>query len=338
MRSFLAPAPVVPRSPGQVPTFSVIIAAFQAADSVGAAVESALSQTLRPLEVIVCDDGSTDEIERALRPYRDKIVFLRKEHGGAASAKNAAARAASGDFVAVLDADDIYLPEYLEAVGELAGARPDLDILAADAYLELDGEIYGRYYRGKARFVVDDQRKGIIHQHFIIGTAALRRQSLFATGGFNEEALTGVDADLLSRMVLDGATAGLVDEPLYVYRIREGSLSSSRPRSLRSAATILERVRSHPSLSPAERRFLESELAAKRRLATLAEAEEALRGLAGDPRRRSLRIAFGARGFGLEARIKALAAALAPHLAGRRLEARERKTGVSQLSSRTRGR
>src|SRR2546422_6867419 len=116
MRESLAPAPEAPTEGGGVPTFSVVIPAYQAAGFIGDAIESVLAQTLAPIEVIVCDDGSTDDLEGALARYRNSITLLRKENGGEASAKNAGARAASGDFVAVLDADDVYFPERLEAL------------------------------------------------------------------------------------------------------------------------------------------------------------------------------------------------------------------------------
>ena len=174
--TFVAPEPDGPLAGGPVPTFSVIIAAYQAADVIGDAIESALEQTEPPLEVIVCDDGSTDDIERALRSYRDRIVLLRKENGGEASAKNAASRAASGDFVVILDADDVFLPERLEALGELARARPDLDILTTDATLEVDGRVVRRCYTDAFRFEVADQRRGILEQNFVFGLAAARRE------------------------------------------------------------------------------------------------------------------------------------------------------------------
>ena len=337
MANVLTPEPERPVRAGAVPSFSIVIPAYQAAAFAADAVESALAQSQPPHEVIVCDDGSTDRLAEALAPYSDRIMLIRKENGGLASARNAGVRIASGDFVAFLDADNRFLPKCLEALGGLGAERPDLDILTTDAYLELDGRIYGRYYRGKARFVIDDQRRGIIHQHFIFGNGAIRREALLAIGGY-DETVVAEDTDLFVRMILGGSRAGLVDEPLCVYRIRSGSLASNRPRMLRAATVVLERAGTHPSLSADERRYLSRELAAKRRLATVAEAEEALRGLAPNPRRRSLRIAFGPPGYGLLARGKALGAAVAPALAGRYLERVERATGHSQLALRTHGR
>jgi glycosyltransferase involved in cell wall biosynthesis len=117
---------------GQVPTFSIVIAAHNAAGTIAEAVESALAQTLPAIEVIVGDDGSTDETAAALDPYRERIRYFRQEHRGVASTRNAALKIARGDFFAVLDADDAYLPERLEALAGLSATRPDLDLLCTD--------------------------------------------------------------------------------------------------------------------------------------------------------------------------------------------------------------
>lgn len=342
-RVFVAPPPETDVAGGEQPTFSVIIPAYLAAAFIGEAIASALEQTLAPHQVIVCDDGSPDDLRDAVAPFESRIVFLRKEHGGVASARNVALEAATGDFVSVLDADNVYLPEYLEAISELAVARPDLDILTTDAFLELDGKRYGRYYRDKARFVVDDQRRGIIHQHFVYANASYRREALLRVGGYDEfydtSPWAGVeDTDLLVRLILGGSRAGLVDEALCVYRIHAHSLSANRARSTRGGAVVLERAAGHQSLTEDEQAYLRHELEEVRREAALVEAEEALRGLAPNARRRCLAVAFGPRGFRLASRASALAAAVAPRAAGRYLERREERTGRSRLALRTHGR
>src|SRR5438132_894803 len=112
LRTFVAPEPVHPIERGSAPSFSIIIPAYQAAEVITDAVESALAQTLPPHEVIVCDDGSTDDLRGALAPYAGEITLLHKEHGGVAGTRNVAIRAATGDFVASLDSDNKLLPEY----------------------------------------------------------------------------------------------------------------------------------------------------------------------------------------------------------------------------------
>ena len=183
----LAPEPAEPVASGLVPTFSILIPAYQAAGVVGEALASVFAQTVPPHEVIVCDDASTDDLDAAVAPFRNRIVLVsRATNGGEAAAKNDGARAASGDFVAILDADDVYLPTRLAALGELAATRPDLDILTTDAYLERAGERLRRCYEDDWPFETVDQRRGILERNFVFGLAAVRRERLLAVGGFDE--------------------------------------------------------------------------------------------------------------------------------------------------------
>lgn len=316
---FLAPSPASEVAPGSVPSFSVLIAAYQVERFVTDAVTSALAQTYPPNEIVVCDDGSTDGTAHALEPFRDRIVYLRKENGGESSAKNAAARAARSEFVVLLDADDAYLPERLEALGQLAAARPDLDILTTDAFVETGGEVVRRVYADASRFEVADQRSEILRGNFIHGHCAIRRETFLAAGGFDESIRFTADWDCWIRLIIGGSRAGLVFEPLAVYRIWEGSLSSARVAYAQGHVQTLEKTAARDDLDPAERGVLDRSLARRRRAAELTAAEASL--AARDPavRRRLLRIALG-RGYGLGTRFKAAGAAVAPEVARRRIE------------------
>ncbi|HJQ74078.1 MAG TPA: glycosyltransferase [Gaiellaceae bacterium] len=315
----------------KLPTFSIAIAAFQAAATIGEAVESALGQTRPPVEIVVCDDGSTDELEKALEPFRGRIVFLQREHAGPAAAKNTAARATTADFVAILDADDVYYPRRLEALAELAAERPDFDVLTTNADLELDGEVIGTYYPDVAEFPVDDQPLAVIQSDSAIFSAAAIRRSVFErSGGLNEALRSGDDWELWLRLTLGGSTIGLVDEPLYRYRVHELGTSADQLGGARAAVRLFEGVLPLAEAGTRERLALEDALAAHRRNAALTEAEHALRTRAPERRSRSLAIARDST-FRPRTRLKALFAATLPALSGDLLERRERRTGLSRL-------
>jgi catechol 2,3-dioxygenase-like lactoylglutathione lyase family enzyme len=308
-------------------TFSVVIAAYDAAGSIGEAVESALAQTEPPLEVIVYDDGSTDATLSALEPYRDRIVYVAGPHAGVAAARNAALKRATGEFVAVLDADDAYLPERLEALADLAAARPDLEILCTDVLFEVEGRVVGRFGESTP-FEVVNQRAAILERCFCVAPAFLRSK-VVGVGGYDVSMRTGEDWDLVARLLFAGAVAGVVDEPLYRYRIRRGSLTADRVAALRERVHFLERVRGTYELDGEERAALSRSLARQHAALALTEVEAALRARSDDARGRALAAALVA-GVGLRTRAAALAAAVAPRAAARVLERRALR-GKSRL-------
>jgi glycosyltransferase involved in cell wall biosynthesis len=300
-----------------------VIAAYQACGFVGRAVTSALAQTLPPVEVIVCDDGSTDDIEGALEPYLDRIVFLRLEHRGEAAAKNAGIRAASGDFVSILDADNAYEPERNEALAELAIARPDLDVLTTDCYLEVDGRVIKRGAENWP-FQATDQRRGLLRRSFIFPDSAIRRTRLLEVGGYHDMPRT-VDWDLMLRLVFSGSRAGLVDRPLVRYGLREDSEShADAVLQKRAEVNTLEKAARTLDLTEDEREVLARSLEKRRRDARLEEVRAAVRERAPEARRKALGIAT-ARGYGLPTRVKTVISAAAPGAARRRLLAREQR-------------
>ena len=331
---FLAPRASTTLSPLDAPpSLSVVIAAYRARETVAEAVRSALEQTLPPTEVIVVDDASHDGTESVLEPYRDRITFIaREENGGEGAAKNTGIEAASGEFVVFLDADDIFLPQRLEALGAFAVARPDLDILTTDAYLVHDGQRLRRAYEQGFSFEVDDQRRGILERNFILGHTAVRRSRLVAVGGFDEAIRRTTDWDLWLRMIFAGSRAGLIDAPLSHYRLHETALSSDRLAMTEGKLQTLEKARrSSLGLSAAERATLDASIS---HLTQLARLEAAVRALAeGSDRARRLAVAIAtSRDYGLATRAKAFFAAVAPAAARRLLRRRgEGFVGVGDI-------
>lgn len=312
------PDPITPPRAGRVPTFSVAIAAYEAAAYIGEAVESALAQTLPPHEIIVADDGSADDIEGALAPFGEAVTLLRLPHAGEGAAKRAAAAAASGEFVVILDSDDLFLPERLKSLGELAAARPDLDLLTTDAWVEVEGERVRRAYEDASAFPLEDQLRRMIDANFVFGLAAVRRSRLEAVGGFDATIVEVADWHCWIRLLLDGAAAGMVYEPLAVYRIRRESLSANRARHLRSRVTMLERLVGSPALSAAGvADELDRSLAHHRRRAELEELRVAVAEGSPEARRRALAVARSRHPLAIRA--KAGLTALAPALAHRRV-------------------
>lgn len=266
----------------------------------------------------MCDDGSTDDIEGALQPYRGRVSLIRKGNGSEASAKNTAAQLASGDFVVILDADDVWLQGRLEALGDLAAARPDLDILTTDAQCESDGRVLSRYYDVYTRFWETNQRLGILESNFVFSHAAVRRRRWLDVGGFDTAFPIGADWEFWQRLILSGSLVGLVDEPLAIYRLATGSLTSSWVALQRWRIAVRHHVMRRSDLSPAERTAIAHRLEEDEQKLVLAQAQGALSEGGWNARRYCWAIIRG-RGYSPRTRAKAAMSMLLPSLAGRRM-------------------
>ena len=116
----------------QQPRVSVVITTYNQASYIGPALESVFAQTRQPDEVIVVDDGSTDETPEKIAPYRDRIVYLRQPNQGVAQARNSGVRAAQGELLALLDGDDLWEPDKLALQVMAARANPGSGLIAVD--------------------------------------------------------------------------------------------------------------------------------------------------------------------------------------------------------------
>ena len=119
------------------PAISVVIPAYQEARRIGAAIESVLAQTLQPLEIIVVDDGSTDDTAAIADRYGARV--LQQRNAGISAARNRGIDEAAGEWIALLDADDAWLPERLAWLARAAAARPDIGFGFSDYTVEENG-------------------------------------------------------------------------------------------------------------------------------------------------------------------------------------------------------
>lgn len=315
----LAPLPAEDVVPSDVPTFSVIVPAYQAAGTIGATLASVVAQSHAPLETIVVDDGSTDGLQDVVAPFLDVVTFIQQPNRGAGAARNTAVAAATGEYVVLLDADDDWEPRRLEALAATLAARPDLDVVTTDAWFEVGGRRTGRFYEHN-RFPTTDQHRVILERSYVMPHPAIRRRRIIEVGGFDSAVEPAEDWDMSIRLALSGSLFAVIDEPLATYRLRDGSLTSARARAIRARVHVLhkvERTSRDPAIAAHARRCR----AEQERRAVLAEATEALLGAA--PHRRQCSLAVARRNdLGAGTRLKALAGAAFPGLTGKLLHRR----------------
>ncbi len=280
----LAPPPSGPLTRGPAPTLSVLVPAYNAADTIGEALESALTQRPAPLEVIVSDDGSDDGLDRVLAGFGDRVRMVRGPNRGLPTARSRAAAVARGELLGLLDADDVWLPGRVAALTEVAAARPDLSIVTTDAVIVRDGVPNPLSYYGTRHFEVADQGQHILRENFVFGAGSIRARALAAVGGYDPGARWAEDWDLWLRLILRGHRAGLVQVPLYEYRRRSGSLTDRKVDLALGVLGVLGRAR---PLVSGERQA--AVLAQTEREWAVAAARYARRSR--DPRRRRLVLA-----------------------------------------------
>jgi glycosyltransferase involved in cell wall biosynthesis len=310
---FLLPDGPTPPAPAPPPSFSIVIPAYNATETVGEAVRSALAQTV-PAEIVVVDDGSTDDLRGALAVFGTASRRVTKANGGGASARNAGVAAAAGEFVCFLDADDVYDPRRIEAFAALASARPELDILTTDSQIVVDRTPVALFSTGTP-FERHDQRAAIMERCFVGGWPAIRRTRLLAIGGFDESLRIAYDWDSVLRLMLTGSAVGCVRAPLHEYRQGTATLTSDRSATMWERVHMLERAR-RLDLTDADRRLLRRALRLHRMNAASAEVSAVRGGSAS--RTRLARAALSAHA-GIRPRAALALALVAPGLAARRL-------------------
>lgn len=225
---------------------SVVVPTYNRADYVGQTVESVLSQTHPNVECIVVDDGSSDDTEGALAPYRDRIVFHRQENRGLAGARNTGIRLARGAWVGFLDSDDLWEPRLIEAALEVLRAHPDAGaIFLAEREIDPRGRPRGDEVHSKRTPGLRFTPEGMIGRDTGVGSGRppiARKDLLDERGGFDESFRNyAVDCAMWIPWSFDVPMV-LLAEPLVLRRVHPGNVSGDQVKDAEAWLRILDRV------------------------------------------------------------------------------------------------
>lgn len=224
------------------PSFTVTLAAFNEEDWIDSAIRSVLAQTREDFELVVVDDGSTDATVDVVHGFESdpRVRLVRQNNTGLAGALNTAVGAGSAKYVALIDADDLWMPTYLEEMGGALDQDPGAGFAYCDAWC-LDHPS-GRFWRMSSNASLgepdpppkdpEEFLRLLIEVNFVFGLAAIRRSALLEVGGFNASLRACEDYELWIRLLARGYRAARAPGLLAVVRDRRGSMHTDERNML----------------------------------------------------------------------------------------------------------
>lgn len=227
-----------------MPRVSVVIPTYNCARFLGQTIDSALRQAYRDFEIIVVDDGSTDGTQQVVAGYGKTIRYVYQSNQGASAARNVALSIASGEFIAYLDADDLWIADKLSRQVEYLDAHPACGFLHTEVSVidEQNKVLHTRFNYETSRPVPQGLciRELLLRSHIQTLTVLERRTAFDDAGMFDLRLPVAQDYLHWLGVVLRGYEVGYLAEPLGQYRWRAGSLMSSQRRLVEDFVRIYE--------------------------------------------------------------------------------------------------
>jgi glycosyltransferase involved in cell wall biosynthesis len=235
------------------PLVSVVVPAYNCADYIGDALRSIFAQTYGPLEVIVVDDGSTDDTAKTIETF-PQIAYVRQENGGPSRARNAGIRRASAPYIAFLDADDLWTPSKLSEQVAIMLSHPEAGLVFGDMrnFSSPDHQeptMFEKYrltreYFGGVPLVAGALAKLLAMNFIPTGTVLTRREVLLDVGPFDEGLRQAEDWDLWMRIALRYPIA-YTSSTVMLRRLHAANSSKNTEQMSVAALAVLEKLQRH---------------------------------------------------------------------------------------------
>lgn len=198
---------------------SCIVPVFNGERYIGEAIDSILAQTYRPLQIIVVDDGSRNATRAAVARYREQVAYVWQPNAGPSAARNHGLSMAAGDYLAFLDADDLWHPEKLARQMAQFQARPELELCLTQVKNFWVPELAETEKRFR------DQNLAVVITAWMLSSALARRALVQAVGPFKPQLLLGEDTDWFTRVAQRGAQVEVLPDFLVYRRLHPNNLS-----------------------------------------------------------------------------------------------------------------
>ncbi len=238
---------------GSNPSVSVVIATYNRARLLPETIESILKQRFRDFEIIVVDDGSTDQTQEVLKSYGGQIRSFSQKNSGAPAARNVGIRQARGRWIAIQDSDDLCSPEHLETLFGYVHRNPNVGMVFANgAYLGGPKHGHDTIIPGKKSHRM--AREGVRLRDFFdksifrYQAALISKERLDSIGGLDERLRICDDLDLSFRLFMRYPIAYL-DRVVFMYRTHAGNIGKDQERRLSENISVIEKlVREFPQV------------------------------------------------------------------------------------------
>src|SRR6185437_3915905 len=250
---------------GGVPDVSVIIPVYRGSQYIAQAVTSVFAQRFTAYEVIVVNDGSpeTEQIERELQPYGTQITYIKQANGGPSSARNAGILQAKGEYVAFLDCDDAWHPNYLQEQLALLRADPELDLIYCDALL-----IGTSPNAGKTVMEINPSRGAVTLESLlkldcsvITSCTVVRRRCLLDAGLFDMDRRCCEDYDMWVRIADRGGRLAYQQKVLALRRIHSQAITADPGYVIDSQVAVFRKLGESLPLIPVHQAIVQKQIA-----------------------------------------------------------------------------